>query len=169
MSPLYARRCTRTLEKQNSLQMNQVFYFACIGVGGPSFSRIVWNPLRKRLGSKLDLKMSKTGRMANSSLCEKCSLVKPRRGNRIQPRVSTLGCLPHQAARPKRSQERISPTRRFHRNNVMLLPIANLPPFNLPPFQGGSVSLGVLPGLKPWAESCYPFRDRPLRFGGSER
>jgi hypothetical protein len=134
-------------------------------------------PLRKRLRRKLDLKMSKTGRMANSSLCEKCRLVKPRggkrtlprgptlgclshqakprRGKRIQPRVSTLGCLPHQATRPERAQERISPRRRFHRKNVMLLPL------NLPAFQGGSVLSGVFPGLKPWAESCCPFRDRP--------
>jgi hypothetical protein len=34
----------------------------------------------------------------------------------------------------------------FHRKYVMLLPIPNLSPF-----QGGSILLGVFPGLKPWA------------------
>ena len=90
--------------------------------------------------------------MANSSLCEKCRLVKPRRGKRPQPRVSTLGYRSHQGTRPERAQERINYRRRFHRNNVMLVPIPNLPPF-----EGDSVFFGVLSGLKPWAESCCPF------------
>jgi hypothetical protein len=66
--------------------------------------------------------------------------------------VSTLGYRSHQAARPERARERISCRRRFHRNNFMIVPIPNLPPF-----QGDSVFLGVFPGLKPWAESCCPF------------
>jgi hypothetical protein len=56
--------------------------------------------------------MSKTGPMANSPLCEKCRLVKPRRGKRTQPRVSTLGYLSHQATRPEGAQEGITPRRR---------------------------------------------------------
>ena len=108
-------------------------------------------PLRKRLGRKFDLKMSKTGRNSNFSDCEKCRLGKPRRSKRTQPRVSTLACLSHQATRPAGAQERTSRRRRFHRNDVMLVPIPNLPPF-----QGYSVLFGVFPGLKPWAESRCP-------------
>jgi hypothetical protein len=152
-------------------------------------------PLGKRLGRELDFKISKTGRMANSSLCENGRLGEPRRNNGIHPSVSslevrgrgrprhnvvrasspvrlpktvwelaelhpavsTLGYLPHQATRPERAQEGNTPGHRVHRNKVMPLPIPNLPLFNLPPFQGGSVLLGVFPGLKPWAESCCPF------------
>ena len=62
------------------------------------------------------------------------------------------GSLSHRATRPERGKSGLVAGVRFDRNNVMLLPITNLPPF-----QGGSVLLGVFPGLKPWAESCCPF------------
>ena len=47
-------------------------------------------PLKKRLGKKLDFKISKTSQMLNSSFCPRCRLMKPRRGDMNQPRVSAL-------------------------------------------------------------------------------
>jgi hypothetical protein len=52
----------------------------------------------------------------------------------------------------KGAQEKIRIRCSLDRNHIRLLAIPNLPPF-----QGGSVLLGVFPGLKPWAESCRPF------------
>jgi hypothetical protein len=57
-----------------------------------------------------------------------------------------------------KGRQRGYPKRSVHRNNVVLRPIPNLPPF-----QGDSVLLGVFPGLKPWAESCCPFGTKSPR------
>jgi hypothetical protein len=55
---------------------------------------------------------------------------------------------------PLKKRQRGYLKRNVHRN-VLLGPIPNLPPL-----QGGSVSLGVFPGLKPWA-SMKPSLSRP--------
>jgi hypothetical protein len=55
----------------------------------------------------------------------------------------------------------MSTGRSVDRNNIMFLPIPNLPPF-----QGVLLLPRIFPGLKPWAESCCPFRtNRPAETG----
>jgi hypothetical protein len=89
----------------------------------------------------------------------------PRRQRTQKPRVSTWfqpwegRAIRWRAlkGRKKGSASRCS----LYRNHIRRLAIPNLPPF-----QGGPLFLCVDPRvktrLKPWAESCRPFRDEPV-------